>query len=307
MPMARRLRSLTLIYVVNPEFVNDPVYNLGIGTSGTNAGYFDIESVITHEIGHIIGLLHSGIVTSTMFFTIDEGITVRSLEQDDKSWASYRYPKLPDYNNAYGSISGTITYGYGLQPIAGALVIAINTVSLDTVHGYSDASGYYLVPGLPPGTYKIYIEPLDGDVNGYNLKPGNISLYLYSNTVYTDYPGEYYNDSDSDNDSGSEDRRTDSYSTINVSAGSNTGGKNLITNIDLTHPSILSVSPADGTTGFDIVKDITVKFSEPVDETTLNAQTFYLESSGVKHDGSCIRYREQHKYIPVCSFFCSEI
>ena len=264
--------------VVNPEFVNDPKFNFGVGYNNKDAGYYDIQSIITHEVGHLIGLLHSGVVNSTMFFKIDSGIKVRSLEQDDKSWASYGYPTQPAYNTAYGSISGTITYGYGGQPVAGALVLAINVATNDTVHTYSDANGYYLVPGLAAGNYKVYIEPLDGSI--YGLRPGNISLYLYSNTVYTDYPDEYYNYQDSNNED------NNLFTLVTVSAGSNMGHIDLVTNQDKTPPYVVSVSPSDGSTGFDIVKDITVKFSEPVDETTLTSDSFYLESNGVQYGGS---------------------
>ena len=53
-----------------------------------------------------------------------------------------------------------------------------------------------LVPGLPAGQYNIYIEPLDGSSKVYKLKPGNISSYIYCNTVYTDYPGEFYSNNE---------------------------------------------------------------------------------------------------------------
>ncbi len=76
-------------------------------------------------------------------------------------------------------------------PVAGALLIAQMTAAGYSVHAYSDADGNYTVPGLPAGNYNIYVQPLDGDVNGYPLKPGNISTYIYCNTIYTDYPGEY--------------------------------------------------------------------------------------------------------------------
>ncbi len=267
--------------VVNPDFVNDIKYNLGVGYNNKNAGYFDIQSVITHEIGHILGLLHSGVVNSTMFFTLGSGITVRTLEQDDKSWASYRYPKQPGYNSTYGSISGNIKYGYnGQPPVAGALVYAINTSTNDSVHAYSDAKGDFFVPGLIPGSYYIYVEPLDGDVNGYNLGPGNISSYIYCNTVYTDYPGEFYSGG-----SESSEEKNDLKSSVSVSAGSTTPGINLITNKDITPPFVVKVRSTDLSGNLiNILSNFSIKFSEPVDETSLSIGTCYL-SAGSKTFG----------------------
>ncbi len=268
--------------VVNPDFVNDIEYNLGAGYDNINAGYFDIQSVVTHEIGHILGLLHTGVVSSTMFFTLGQGIQVRSLEQDDKSWAGYRYPRQPEYNAAYGSVSGNITYGYGGQPVAGALVYAINSTANDSVHAYSDAKGDYLVPGLIPGSYNIYIEPLDGDVNGYALRPGNISSYIYCNTVYTDYPGEFYSGS-----AESSDETNDTRTAVNVSAGVTAQGINLITNKDITPPSVVKVRPTNLSENLiSILSNFSIRFSEPVDEASLTDASCYLTTGTKSFGGS---------------------
>jgi uncharacterized protein (TIGR02145 family) len=256
--------------VFNPYFVKVSAYNLGIADNASNAGYFDIQSIVTHEIGHILGLLHSGVFYSTMFFQIDRGIDFRSLEQDDKSWASYKYP-LSTYHG-FGSVSGNIKYGYDTnQPVAGALVLAINTATKDTVHAYSDASGHYLIPGLVHGSYNLHIEPLDGNVYGRPLTSRNISIYIYSNTRYTDYPGEYYS---GNNESSVE--ATDIVTPITVNAGSETTGKNFITNKDVTPPNVVSVTPPDPK----ISPDIIIKFSEPVAISTFTTQSCYLIRSG---------------------------
>ncbi len=268
--------------VVNPDFVNDINYNLGVGYDNVDAGYFDIQSVITHEIGHVLGLLHSGVVLSTMFPMIDQGTSVRSLEQDDKSWASYKYPKQPEYNTTFGSISGNIIYGYDNKPVAGALVYAINTLTSDSIHAYSDASGNYLVPGLIPGSYYIYIEPLDGDVHGYKLRPGNISSYIYSNTVYTDYPGEFY--------SGNGEAFVETIDTktpVSVSAGTTTQGRNFITNKDITPPHVVKVRPTNVTGSLiNILSNISIRFSEPVDEASLSVTSCYLTDGTNNAGGS---------------------
>ncbi len=262
--------------VVNPDYARNDV---GVGYNNTNSGYFDAQSVITHEIGHVLGLLHSGVANSTMFYAMDEGIKLRSLEQDDKSWASYRYQGTT-YNGTFGSISGNIIYGYDellTEPVAGALVLAINTSTRDTVHAYSDASGHYVVPGLRPGTYNLYVEPLDGSTNVHKLKPANISSYIYCNTIYTDYPGEFCSDPETNIE------LSETPKSVGVSAGAETTGVNIITNKDIAGPEVVSISPVNNSENFDVKRDVIVTFSEPIDEKTLTDETCYLESGGIKH------------------------
>jgi uncharacterized protein (TIGR02145 family) len=261
--------------VFNPYYVNNSTYNFGITDNPLYAGFFDIQSIATHEIGHVLGLLHSGVYNATMWFEIRMGIDSRSLEQDDKSWLSYRYPNKTKYNAAFGSISGNIKYGYNNDLVAGAIVLAVNpATNLPVVHAYSDVKGNYLIPGVPPGTYRVYIMPLNGDVYGRDLTPANISPYIYANTIYTDYPGEFYNNPDGADDSGIPPTN------VTVSAGKETSGINFITNIDKTPPTVKSVVPADGTSNVSVLPDILITFSEPVDMNTVTGQSCYLTKAG---------------------------
>jgi len=257
--------------IFNPYFVKHQLWNFGIADDLLNTGYFDIQSITTHEIGHILGLLHTGVHNSTMWFEMGQSTDARSLEQDDESWASYKYPEP---GNNFGSISGHITYGYDpalTEPIAGALVLAINTATADTVHSYSDVNGNYHVPGLIAGSYNVYIEPLDGDVRGRPLYPRNISLYIYCNTTNFDYPGEYYS-----NDNESAEETEDIMTPVTVNAGSETSNINIVTNRDITNPTVVSVTPPD----ISISPDVIIKFSEPMDMATLIKENCYLIKSG---------------------------
>jgi len=257
--------------IFNPVFVKHELWNFGIADYIDCAGYFDIQSITTHEIGHILGLLHTGVHNATMWFEMPQGIDARTLEQDDKSWASYKYPEP---GNNFGSISGHITYGYDdalTEPIAGALVLAINAATRDTIHSYSDADGNYLVPGLNAGSYNVYIEPLDGDVRGRPLSPRNISLYIYCNTTNFDYPGEFYSgENETAEESG------DNMTSVVVNTGAGVSGINFITNKDITNPTVVSVTPPDLSKS----RDIGIRFSEPMDMSTLIKANCYLIKSG---------------------------
>jgi YVTN family beta-propeller protein len=150
------------------------------------------------------------------------------------------------------------------------------------VHAYSDADGNYLVPGLPPGTYNIYIQPLDGNVYGYALRPGNISTYIYCNTIYTDYPGEYLSVGESNEES------SDTPFEVTVTVNADSPGNNIITNKDLTPPTFKSVKPTDLLDGkIKVMSDFVLRFSEPIDVQTFNGETCYLELPiGKKFGGS---------------------
>ena len=282
--------------VFNPYWVNHNTYHFATDES---PGYFDIQSIATHEVGHVLGLIHTGVLSASMFYLLGDGTEVRSLETDDIAWASVLYPKNPEYDATFGCIEGTITEGYTGAAVAGALVLAQNTVSEDSVHTYSDENGHYNVPGLETGTYKVSIEPLDGDVNGFGLTPAFVSPYVNAIATIMDFPNEYYDSAESDIE---EDPAA--FEPVSVTAGGVTDAIDLITNRDQTSPEVLSVSPEAGAADIDVFPQILIVFSEPMDLNTIHHQTMYLtiEPSGDIVDDlatySAIENKEKIVYTP---------
>ncbi|MCK5066204.1 MAG: Ig-like domain-containing protein [Bacteroidales bacterium] len=262
--------------IVDADIVFNPYFTQGDAgfSTDTHTGIYDLQSIATHEIGHTFGMIHSGVLESTMFFTVmDHSTESRTLEQDDIAWASYRYPVLSEFDQVFGNIRGNILYGDDPQfpPVGGALVIATNISNGDAIHAYSDENGDYIIP-VPAGSYKVSIEPLDGNVHGYYLTKANISYYIDAITVYTDFPKEYYNYSSE----GWKNDDPDEYVAVGVDAGSSTININLVTNKDLTPPEVVAVTPKRDSVGVSVMTQVFMGFSEQVDINTFTDETCSL-------------------------------
>ncbi len=167
-------------------------------------GYADLQGVITHEFGHVLGFGHSlvdsdmsptGSAFPTMFYlsqgedpfdefaeiydgctivstenvdahtTLSFGILGRSArtpEWDDRVTVGSTYPGS-DFATSYGSLSGTVSTFTGAA--AGVHVIAIGAsdpIGL-RVGTLTRLDGSYRFDGLPPGSYYVYVEPVDID------------------------------------------------------------------------------------------------------------------------------------------------
>ncbi len=58
------------------------------------AGDYDLQSTVSHEIGHALGLGHSAEVDAVMFPTLTDGTTVRELALDDEEAVRFLYPDV---------------------------------------------------------------------------------------------------------------------------------------------------------------------------------------------------------------------
>jgi hypothetical protein len=184
-----------VVDTVTGEIVESDVFFNSIFAWSTVAagetGRFDLQSVAAHEIGHFVGLGHSGLgetevrpeggrrvlASGAVMFPISlgRGVTAdRRLQPDDIAGVSDLYPD-GDFRNATGAVSGRVMRnGTG---IIGAHIVAFNPKSGALVGGFSlGQGGAFQIAGLEPGAHVIRVEPLDdADIDSFFV-PGNIEV-----------------------------------------------------------------------------------------------------------------------------------
>ncbi len=180
----------------------------------------DVEAVILHEAGHFQGMAHSNVRNDTtgelvgppshaavMFpfigFDVMDG---RTPDQDDIAWHGFVYPSS-SYATSFGSIVGHVPFGAmrmgcsapaganGAHVVARDLNVPIGGEPRMVVGSYSyRAEGRlcpYVIPGLPPGDYGIWIEPMDGSpVAALQI---NTRIQF---TLDTNFPEDWYSGED---------------------------------------------------------------------------------------------------------------
>ena len=211
----------------------------------------DVEVVILHEAGHFQGLCHSNVRNDSlgdlsgspsnaavMFpFIGFDAMDGRTPDPDDIAWHGFVYPS-PSYTSAFGSIEGHVPFSsmmMGCSPPAGANGAHVVARDLDQTIGgeprmvvgtYSyRADGRlapYMLPGLPPGEYGIWIEPMDGSPVAALQINTRIQFSLD-----TDFPEDWYSGS---GESGTETAPHDPASAVpvTVAAGETLSGIDIL-------------------------------------------------------------------------------
>jgi len=168
---------------------------------------YDLQSVLTHELGHFLGFSHSAIWSAMMYPYAPapgtfNGTRPTSLQpdaplgDDDRTGLRILYPDPADTVNV-GTISGRILPANplslplsppGVTGIFGAHVVAVDqatgAVIAATIAGWSCAApgpaqfdGTYQLDHLPiQRSYTVYAEPLDGVVSPAQITPAIATL-----------------------------------------------------------------------------------------------------------------------------------
>jgi hypothetical protein len=162
--------------------------------TATPAAY-DLESLLTHELGHFLGFSHSAVWRAMMYpFAPAPGTLTGAhptaqrpdaqLSEDDRTGLRVLYPDPMDMVHT-GSITGRILPANplslpasppGVTGVFGAHVVAVDAgsgaVIAGTLGGWSCAApgpaqfdGSYEIDRLPVGSYQVYAEPLDNTVS----------------------------------------------------------------------------------------------------------------------------------------------
>jgi len=153
----------------------------GFTTSGAG-GRFDVADVAAHELGHLLGLDHTGASGGTMYPYVDPALVLhRSLSQDELAGLRDAYPA-----GAYGRITGTVERFEDGTGVAGAYVVARDSGGRTRASILADPSGRFTLRGLEPALYTVYARPLDGTVF-----EGNLGSF-WSGKIDTDFEPALY-------------------------------------------------------------------------------------------------------------------
>ncbi len=167
---------------------SDIAFNSALAFStSAESDKFDIQSVLTHEIGHLLGLDHSAMVSSVMVpFGVAAQLDQRVLAYDDIAGVMEIYPNLSTMPPT-GQIRGVVQAG--TTPVFGAHVVAVDSSGTAVVSTLSQKDGTYVLRFLPPDTYRVFAEPLDLPVTQQNLGGGSNGFY---STIKTNFGTAYF-------------------------------------------------------------------------------------------------------------------
>ncbi len=153
-------------YITEADIVLNPFQQFS--TDGT-FGTFDLESTLTHEIGHLLGLRHSSVLGATMSGSLPKNgtfgladLALRSLAESDVAAIRELYGAEAGTETCCGVIAGKLITG-SPKPTRGLRVWA-EEISTGRVAALTDVGGdgIFRLGGLSDGAYSVLWQK-DGD------------------------------------------------------------------------------------------------------------------------------------------------
>lgn len=154
--------------VINPYAYSVVGAPLEFSTDGT-PGTYDLQSTLTHEIGHLLGLNHSSVIGATMNATQAlngtfglPAMSERTLSESDLAAVKSIYGSRADT----GSIDGRILNNQQgtLLPAARAQVWIEDAASGRVMaSGVTNSTGAFNIAGIVPGLYRVMTEYLNAN------------------------------------------------------------------------------------------------------------------------------------------------
>ncbi len=141
--------------------------------NATDKVYF-VEAVMLHEIGHLVGLAHSPLGSTTMFARGDAGVSAQAgLSTDEMASARTLYP-LPGFAASMAKLQGQVTLDG--RPVLGAVVVVEDNAGNVTAGTVTRADGSYQMASMPPGNYQARVTPLDPPTGSPLIVGGDIGF-----------------------------------------------------------------------------------------------------------------------------------
>lgn len=148
-----------------------------------SVGTFDLQAVLTHEIGHLLGLDHSFIIGATMNENQGKNgiynlpaFNPRTLAEDDIAGIRALYGANTSDENCCGTINGRISLSG--KAAKNFQIWAEETATGRVIAGVmTNADGSFRIEGVPAGEYKIYSQRTGEKTGGFASRSlGEISV-----------------------------------------------------------------------------------------------------------------------------------
>lgn len=132
-------------------------------TDGT-PGTFDLESALTHEIGHLLGLDHSSLLSSTMHLNYGkngtygiQNVAARTLSAEDIAAVRAIYGTPAGEAECCGGVSGKLTLDNG-RPARNVNIWIEDSEGRVYGQRLTSPDGSFRFVGLSSGNYSVYSE-----------------------------------------------------------------------------------------------------------------------------------------------------